>query len=96
MCKYSLEQEILRCWNSQIRQTGAIFCDFGESKTVFFDVFRLLPPEVWGKVIFSEACVILSTGGVPDQVHPPGPGTPPGADPPPEQTPPGPGTPHQD
>ena len=41
----------------------------------------LLPPanEVWGKVIFSEVCVILSTGGeyltryTPrDQVHPPG------------------------
>ena len=29
-------------------------------------VVKLLPPanEVWGKVIFSEACVILSTGGV--------------------------------
>ena len=47
----------------------------------------LLPPanEVWGKVIFSEACVKNSVhrggeGGVPDQVHPPGPGryTPPG------------------
>ena len=49
--------------------------------------------EVGGKVIFSQASVILSTrGGVPgqvppppgtrytpqDQVHPPGPGTPPG------------------
>ena len=55
----------------------------------------LLPPtnEVWGKVIFSEACVKNSVqwGGVPglvppwDQVHTPlGPGTPP----PKEGTPP--------
>ena len=29
-----------------------------------------------GKVMFLQASVILLTGGVPDQVHPPGPGTP--------------------
>ena len=28
--------------------------------------------------MFLQVCVILFTGGVPDQVHPPGPGTPPG------------------
>ena len=38
--------------------------------------------------MFLQECVILSTGGVPDQVHPPGPGTPPPPDqvPPPDQT----------
>ena len=35
------------------------------------------PQRSWGKVIFSQASVILSIGGVPGQVHPPGPGTPP-------------------
>ena len=51
------------------------------------------PQRSWGKVMFLQASVILSTGGVPDQVHPPGPGTPldqvhpPGPDtpPPPDQ-----------
>ena len=40
---------------------------------------KLLPPakEVWGKVICLQACV-CPQGGVPDQVYPPGPGTPPG------------------
>ena len=61
----------------------------------------LLPPanEVWGKVIFSEACVKNSVhgGGVPDQVPPPGPGRyPPGTRQVPsprtrQVTPPGPG-----
>ena len=34
----------------------------------------LLPPanEAWGKVIFLHLSVILFTGGVPGQVHPPG------------------------
>ena len=55
------------------------------------------PQRSWGKVIFSQASVILSTGGgdtwagtppagpgaPPDQIHPPGPGTPPGPDTPP-------------
>ena len=46
--------------------------------------WKLLPPanEVWGKVIFSEACVILSTGGSA------WPGTPLREQTPPEQTPP--------
>ena len=35
------------------------------------------PQRSWGKVMFLQASVILLTGGVPDQVHPPGPGTPP-------------------
>ena len=37
-----------------------------------------LPPanEVWGKVIFLHQSVILSTGGVPGQVHPTGTYTP--------------------
>ena len=35
------------------------------------------PQRSWGKVMFLQVCVILFTGGVPDQVHPPGPGTPP-------------------
>ena len=34
------------------------------------------PQRSWGKVMFLQASVILLTGGVPDQVHPPGPGTP--------------------
>ena len=49
-----------------------------------------LPPanKVWGKVICLQACV-CPQGGVPDQVHPLGPGTPLGADSiPQEQTPP--------
>ena len=50
---------------------------------MFLLLLLLLPPanEVWGKVIFLHQFVILFTrGGVPDQVHPPGPGryTPPG------------------
>ena len=45
--------------------------------------------EVLAKVIFLHLFVILFTGGaVPDQVHPPGPGTPPRT-----RYPPGPGTP---
>ena len=65
---------------------------------------QLLPPanEVWGKVIFSEACVKNSVhrggeGGVPHQVPPPGRGryTPPGTrqvhPPGPGRYPPGPG-----
>ena len=55
------------------------------------------PQRSWGKVIFSQASVILSTGGggVPGQVHPPGPGTPPGTryTPRTRYTPLGPGTP---
>ena len=49
------------------------------------------PQRSWGKVIFSQASVILSTGGggVPWQAHPPGPGTPPRT----RYTSPGPGTP---
>ena len=42
------------------------------------------PQRSWGKVMFLQVCMILFTGGVPDQVHPPqdqvhppGPGTPP-------------------
>ena len=58
------------------------------------------PQRSWGKVMFLQVCVILFTGGVPDQVLPPGtrytpqdqvppqPGTPPGT-----RYPPGPGTP---
>ena len=53
----------------------------------------LLPPanEVWGKVISLQASV-CTQGGVPDQVHPPGPGTTPRSRPPwsrhpPDQTP---------
>ena len=70
----------------------------------FARLFRLLPPanEVWGKVIFSEACVKnFVHGGVPGQV-PPGPGTPRTKYTPPDQVhPEGPGTPqtmytHQD
>ena len=34
------------------------------------------PQRSWGKVMFLQVCVILFTGGVPDQVPPPGPGTP--------------------
>ena len=61
--------------------------------------------EVLAKVIFLHLFVILFTGGgVPDQVHPPGPGTPPdqvhlpcppraGTPPGIRYTPPGPGTP---
>ena len=71
----------------------------------------MLPPsnEVWGKVIFLHLFVILFTGGgVPDQVHTPGPGTHPSprdqvhphlgpGTPPQDQVhPPGPGTPHPD
>ena len=41
------------------------------------------PQRSWGKVMFLQVCVILFTGGVPDQVH-----TPPGT----RYTPPGPGT----
>ena len=48
------------------------------------------PQRSWGKVMFLQVCVILFTGGVPDQVlpprtryTPPGPGTPPGPDTPP-------------
>ena len=58
------------------------------SANKLWDFYRL--QRSWGKVMFLQASVILSTGGgVPDQVHPPdqvppGPGTPP---------PPGPGTP---
>ena len=29
------------------------------------------PQRSWGKVMFLQVCVILFTGGVPDQVHPP-------------------------
>ena len=54
----------------------------------------------WGKVMFLQVSVILSTGGEyltrypPDQVHPPRPGTPPGPVHPLDQVhPPGPGTP---
>ena len=65
------------------------------------------PQRSWGKVMFLQVCVILFTGGVPDQVppqtrytpqdqvHPPGPGTPPRPVTPPwtRYTPPEPGTP---
>ena len=63
------------------------------------------PQRSWGKVMFLQVCVILFTGGILDQihpprtrytpwdqVHPPGPGTPPR----PGTTLPGPGTPPQD
>ena len=36
------------------------------------------PQRSWGKAMFLQVCVILFTGGILDQVHPPGPGTPPG------------------
>ena len=51
------------------------------------------PQQSWGKVMFLQVCVILFTGGVPDQV-PPRPGTPPGTRYTPRTsfTPPGPGT----
>ena len=45
------------------------------------------PQRSWGKVMFLQVCVILFTGGVPDQVHPLGPGIPPRP-----AAPPGPGT----
>ena len=43
-------------------------------------IHNLLPPanEVWGKVICLHSCV-CPQGGVPDQVHLLGPGTPPGS-----------------
>ena len=50
----------------------------------------------WGKVLFSQACVILFTGGLPQcmlgYTNTPRADTPPGADAPEEQTPPSPGT----
>ena len=52
------------------------------------------PQRSWGKVMFLQVSVILFTGGVPDQVHPPGPGTPPVPGTHPDQVHPlGPGTP---
>ena len=78
---------------------------FRKLSTLAILSFLSLPPanEVWGKVIFSEACVILSIGGSgtpPWADTPPGPGIPPpGQTPPRDQvhpwadTPPGPGTP---
>ena len=62
-------------------------CNFLQS----FYQSSLLPPanEVWGKVIFSEACVKNSVhrGGVSTSVHAPRSRHPPGADIPLEQTP---------
>ena len=49
--------------------------------------FNYRPQRSWGKVIFSQACVILSTGGV--CLSACWDTTPPGADIPLEQTPPG-------
>ena len=48
-----------------------------------------LPPanKVWGKVICLQVCVCPQGWGVPGQVHPPGPGTPPEQTLPREQTP---------
>ena len=49
------------------------------------------PQRSWGKVIFSQACVILFTGGVWRQTPPDQAPIPPGPDPPRDQAPP----PHQ-
>ena len=76
---------------------------FKRNKTVDMMVNRVnkifLPPakEVWGKVIFSEACVKNSVhGGLPQCIlgfHPPGPDPPGTRHPPGPVTPLGPGTP---
>ena len=58
---------------------------------LFFINSYYRPQRSWGKVIFSQACVILFTGGGSASVHA---GIPPRSrNPPQEQAPPGPGTP---
>ena len=64
----------------------------------FIYSFYYRPQRIWGKVIFSQACVILFTGGVClsacwDTRPPPGPDPPgPGTTPPDQTPPPGAGT----
>ena len=78
-----------------IKHRSELSSDQDVTNTVFFaDFFGFLLPanEVWGKVISLQASV-CPQGGVPDQVHPQGPGTPPDQTPPLDQMAPEPDTP---
>ena len=83
----------------QLPQSNGLF---GHTNLVEFTITNgksigLLPPanEVWGKVIFLHLFHSVHRGGVPDQVPPLGPGTPPQTRYTPQDQvhPPGPGTP---
>ena len=61
-------------------------------RVVWYFAVYYLPQRSWGKVMSSQACVILFKGGVSASVHagiPPPEQTPPGADSPGADTPPG-------
>ena len=79
---FSFSENVRRNWSRDGQVGIGLFSQLIVLNLVRRNFYR--PQRSWGKVMFLQASVILSTGGVPDQVHPPGtryppgPGTPPG------------------